>query len=153
MKKNLCIAAIFATLWDSPLCRAAGQSSTTALAAQDMANPMATLLITAKVVGAFILVAGLMALVFKIMQRAGVGTAAGRGSLISVLETRAIAPKKYISVVQIGDQQLAVGITENAVSLLCQLEKPVTVPPATGQNPAFATLLQKISRKKSEEAQ
>ncbi len=71
-----------------------------------------------------------------------------------MLETRPIAPKKYISVVQIGNQQVAVGISEQNISLLCQLDEPLTLPTNTQTtHSTFAGLLDKInSRTKKEES-
>ena len=77
---------------------------------------------TVKVFGALLVVVGLMLLVLYLIKRAGLasGGAAGRGA-ISVLETRLIAPKKYIAVVEVAGRCLAVGITDNAITLLAEL--------------------------------
>lgn len=155
MKISVIAIFILLALGSTALSQAAPQptaASTPAL--QDMANPMTTLLTTAKVVGAFILVAGLMALLFKVMGKMGLGNNAAVGGLISVLETRAIAPKKYISVVQIGNKQLAIGIAENSISLLCPLEEPLPRPTSNSARPTpFANLLANLRRQKKGEEQ
>ncbi len=73
-----------------------------------------------KLLVAFLVVAGVMALVFKLMGKFGPASL-GKSGLIEVLDTRMIAQKKYISVVRIAGQDMAVGISENSISLLCPL--------------------------------
>ncbi len=47
----------------------------------------------------------------------------GRGSArsLEVLETAGIAPKKTVSLVRVGDKAVLVGVTDNGISLLCEL--------------------------------
>lgn len=83
-----------------------------------------------KLLAAFLVVAGVMVLVFKLMGKFG-PTSLGKSGLIEVLDTRMIAQKKYISVVRIAGQDMAVGISENNISLLCTLngEQKEETPP------------------------
>jgi flagellar biogenesis protein FliO len=75
-----------------------------------------------KILAAFLVVGGVMALVFKLMHKIGPKSMSKAG-LIEVLDTRMITQKKYISVIRIADQDLAVAISENNISLLCTLNK------------------------------
>ena len=122
MQKITSLIAIPAFLAWSTLALAAEEELAPALAEQ-MANPVATLTTIGKVIGGFFVVAGLMALAFKLIQRLGLGNSSGQGGRINILETRSLGPKKYISLVEVGGQQLAVGITEQQISLLCQLDQ------------------------------
>ncbi len=78
-----------------------------------------------KLLAAFMVVAGVMALVFKIMRKIG-PSSMGKTGLIKVLDTRMIAQKKYISVIRIAGQDMAVGISERDISLLCTLNTDTT---------------------------
>ncbi|MDA8165312.1 MAG: flagellar biosynthetic protein FliO, partial [Desulfobacteraceae bacterium] len=77
-----------------------------------------------KAFGALALVLGLIALLAVWLRKMGWGKdAPGRGgSLIRVLDTRMLAPKKYVAVLRIADEYLAVGITDQQINLLTKLE-------------------------------
>lgn len=75
-----------------------------------------------KVFGALLVVVGLMLVVLYLIKRAGLGVGRGRsGSAIAVLESRMVAPKKYVAIVEIADKCLALGITDHSISLLADL--------------------------------
>jgi len=102
----------------------------------------------AKVVGALLVVVGLMLVLLYAIKRLGLGQGrGGGGTAIAVLETRMLAPRKYISIVRVADRCLALGVTEQTISLLADLGEEGkaafanqrTSPPASG----FAALLQK----------
>lgn len=76
-----------------------------------------------KVAGALTLVVGLMMLTMKIIRKLGMGRSnLATGSLISILDTKMIAPKKYVAVLRIADELVAVGITDQQISLLSHIE-------------------------------
>lgn len=106
-----------------------------ALAPPDLGGLDTTLSII-KLIVAFIVVAGVMVLVFKMMGKFG-PAAMGKKGLIEVLETRMIAQKKYISVVRIGGQDMAVAVSENNISLLCTLNSKKTQPTPPPENQEF----------------
>ncbi len=84
--------------------------------------PMQSMAAIGKLLAAFLIIGALMALLFKVMKKMGLGHGAmSKGGLISVLDSRMIAPKKYISVVRIAGEDLAIGISDNNLSLLCKL--------------------------------
>ena len=107
-----------------------GQSGTTAaaLAPPALGGLTATFSII-KILAAFLVVAGVMALVFKLMHKIGPKSISKAG-IIEVLDTKMITQKKYISVIRIADQDLAVAISENNISLLCTLNKTAKTPTA-----------------------
>ena len=98
-----------------------------ALAPPDLGGVETTLSII-KLIAAFMVVAGVMALVFKLMGKFG-PTSQSKSGLIEVLDTRMIAQKKYISVVRIGGEDFAVAISDNNLTLLCTLNGVKTPQP------------------------
>lgn len=102
-----------------------------------------------KVFGSLLVVVGLMLLILYGIKRSGLGSGRSRGgSAITVLETRMVAPRKYIAIVEIADKCLAVGITEHNINLLADLGAEVKATLAGQSNvakpgTAFANLLNK----------
>lgn len=84
--------------------------------------PMESMAAIAKLLAAFLIIGTLMALLFKGMKKMGMGHGSlSQGGLITVLDTKLIAPKKYISVVRVAGEDLAIAISDNTFSLLCKL--------------------------------
>jgi flagellar biosynthetic protein FliO len=76
-----------------------------------------------KALAALALVLGLIILLTVWLKKMGWGTDhPGHGSLIKVLETRTIAPKKYVAVLQIAGELVVVGVTDQQINLLTRLE-------------------------------
>ncbi|MBU0484020.1 MAG: flagellar biosynthetic protein FliO [Proteobacteria bacterium] len=104
-----------------------------------------------KVTGALAIVVGLMMLVIWLIKKAGLGQGSSQhGSLISILDTRMIAPKKYVAVLDIAGEFVVVGITDQNINLLSKLDK-ITLPekPAekTGAKTAsFSGLLDRAAK-------
>jgi len=102
-----------------------------------------------KVFGSLLVVVGLMLLILYGIKRSGFGSGRSRGgSAIAVLETRMVAPRKYIAIVEIAGKCLAVGITEHNINLLADLGDEAKSALAGQSNTAkpgsnFANLLNK----------
>ncbi len=101
-----------------------------------------------KVFGALLVVVGIMLALLYFIKRTGLASGAGRGgSAIAVLETRMVAPKKYIAIVEIADKCLALGITEHAINLLADLgpetRSSLALQAPVKSGPGFAALLSK----------
>ena len=102
-----------------------------------------------KVFGALLVVVGLMLVLLYFIKRVGIGSGRSRGgSAIAVLETRMVAPRKYIAIVEIADKCLALGITEHNINLLADLGAEVKAALVNQSNAvkpgsAFAGLLNK----------
>lgn len=77
-----------------------------------------------KVMGAFALILGLMALMFIWLKKMGWNrTTLKQGSLLQVLDSRMISPKKSLIAVQVGGEEILVlGVSENNITLLSRLE-------------------------------
>nr|MBF0221634.1 flagellar biosynthetic protein FliO [Desulfobulbaceae bacterium] len=79
-----------------------------------------------KVMGSLAVVVGIMLLLFFLFKKSAFNKGlSAAGSLINVVESRMIAPKKYIAVVEIANKYVAVGITDNSITLLTDLESSV----------------------------
>ncbi len=116
-------------------------------AAMPLSETTSLLTAIAKVTGSLIVVIGLMLLLLHVIKRTGLGSGQTRnGSAITVLETRMVAPKKYITIVEIAGQCLALGVTDHAITRLADLGPEAMArltSPSAQANPAasFAGLL------------
>ncbi len=101
-----------------------------------------------KVFGALLLTLGLALLLARLLRKFGLTPAAGSQlGLITILDTKMIAPKKFVAVVRVADQTLALGVTEQQITLLGRLDSEAIVPPSAGQksqpSTSFSALLGK----------
>ncbi|MFZ5766036.1 MAG: flagellar biosynthetic protein FliO [Thermodesulfobacteriota bacterium] len=145
--QTVCHAAVIGLL---PSAVAGGESPPGAVTAPLTAmSEAATLgLLLLKVFGALLLTLGLVLVFAKLMRKFGLTPATGSQlGLITILDTKMIAPKKFVAVVRVADQTLALGVTEQQITLLGRLDSESIALPAEGQKsqPAtsFSTLLGK----------
>lgn len=76
-----------------------------------------------KVFGSLALVVGLMLLVMHFVKKLGIGRAMlESGKLIDVIDSRMIAPKKYVAVVRIAGECVALGVTDQQITLLANVD-------------------------------
>ena len=117
----------------------------------DFTETTSTAIILLKVFGALLLVVGLLALLTIWLKKLGLSQSGSyQGSLIKVLDTKMIAPKKYVVVVKVAEKNLALGVTDQQVSLLTALEEDVIIPSPPSSAPAqapFSTLLGKVLKR------
>ncbi|MEF3168261.1 MAG: flagellar biosynthetic protein FliO [Deltaproteobacteria bacterium] len=71
-----------------------------------------------RVIGAFVLVLGLLLLGAALLRRLAPRITGGRQNPIQVLATRAILPRKHLCLVRVGDKTLIIGASEGSMSLL-----------------------------------
>jgi flagellar biogenesis protein FliO len=75
------------------------------------------------------IVLGLLFLLLRLLKQTSWGRKEGTGGFaIRVLTTQMIAPRKYISLVEIGGEVLALGISEAQVNYLTKIEHPELLP-------------------------
>ena len=131
---------------------AATLAETTALnSGGELASTASLAAVLFKVVGALILVVGIM--VFIVMWMKKMGRAKGglkQGSLVKLIDTKMIAPKKYVAVVQVGNNMLALGVSDQQITMLHQLDKTENLSNSDSQtkrtrNVPFAGFLSKAS--------
>lgn len=102
----------------------AQQAAPAAKAAVGLPQTTSLYLTMLKAMGALILILGLIVLIAIGLKKLGWGKdLPGRGgALIKVIDTRMLAPKKYVAVLQIADELMAVSITDQQINLLSRLE-------------------------------
>lgn len=78
----------------------------------------------------------------------------GRGkNMIKVVATQPLTSKGRVQMIEIGGRQYLLGVTEQNITLLDKLEKPLTAaqaPESAELKTPFSTLLSKISSKNNE---
>ncbi|HFQ80959.1 MAG TPA: flagellar biosynthetic protein FliO [Desulfobacterales bacterium] len=100
--------------------RAAAASSNPAAPGSDTMNLMAAV---ARMAGALALVVGLLLLLIYILKKSGLAQGVkGGGTRIKIIETRMVAPKKYIAIADVAGKYMALGITEHNINLLTRLK-------------------------------
>lgn len=119
-----------------------------------------TSLVTAifKVLGSLAVVVGLMLLLFFLLKKYGFNKGlSATGSLINVVESRMIAPKKYIAVVEIANKCVAVGITDNSMTLLTDVDNSFindsNAPRQKSSTVPFSGLLKKAAHARQNQSQ
>jgi flagellar protein FliO/FliZ len=100
--------------------------------------------------------AGMIAFIFLLaycvkrlqgMSRSNVGGLSGQGKLIKTLATTSIGLKEKISLIQVGEQQLLIGITPQSIQTLLVLETPIKQEDIEQQTPVFQAILKKALQK------
>ena len=137
--------AVFYGFNQAVCCWAAETAAPTAAGGLSGATSLLSAIV--KVFGSLLVVVGLMLVLLYFIKRTGLGSGRGRGSsAIAVLETRMVAPKKYVAIVEVAGKCLALGITDHNINLLADLgaeAKAALSPQAMGAKPGstFAGLL------------
>ncbi|MBU4263654.1 MAG: flagellar biosynthetic protein FliO [Proteobacteria bacterium] len=121
----------------------------------DLAQTTSLALTIMKVMGSLILTVGIMLLLAIWFRKLGLSRAGlQQGRLISIIDTKMIAPKKYVAVVQVADQTLALGITDQQITILTKLERGATqIQESQEESPqqtSFASLLAKLVKRGSQ---
>lgn len=124
-------------------------TNTPSLAAPQTTSGLAMAIL--KVCGALAVVVGLLILTLRLLRKMGFGNTTMRnGGLIRILDTRMIAPKKYVTVLEIAGQNLALGVTDHQITLLAHLDPQPESQRESAREPksptsSFANLLKKAT--------
>jgi len=79
-----------------------------------------------KVMGSLSIVIGLMILLIHFIKKSGITQGVSTpGSLIKVIETKMVAPKKYITIVDIAGKYVALGVTDHNINTLTNLDDTI----------------------------
>lgn len=81
------------------------------------------------------------------MSSAGRGGLAKKGQAIKTLATISLGLKEKVSLIQVGEQQLLVGITPHSIQTLLVLDEPISEGDLEQQAPAFQAILKKALNK------
>jgi flagellar protein FliO/FliZ len=127
------LALPFSVLAAEPLAQAAAPVAGSSVAGQ----------LTQLVLG-LSLVLGLiffLAWLLRRVQRAG---PAGKGQVIELIGSRALGPRDRLVLVQVGNEQILLGLTPGTITALHVLKEPVQVPSAEKATPEFAQRLMEL---------
>lgn len=95
----------------------------------------------------FILLLAYWAKRLQNMNSAGRGGLAKKGQAIKTLATISLGLKEKVSLLQVGEQQLLVGITAHSIQTLLVLDEPISEEDIEQSAPAFQAILKKALNK------
>jgi flagellar protein FliO/FliZ len=75
------------------------------------------------------------------------GSFASSGKMIQTLATVSLGLKEKISLIQVGEQQLLIGITPQSIQTLLVLDKPIEQADIEQQTPVFQAIFKKALNK------
>lgn len=154
---SLPVAVLF---WLGPVLAQAAEDGVTLTG---NAETMTLAVAIVKVVGSLAVVIGLMVLAMHLVKKLGIGRAMFEsGKLIDVIDSRMIAPKKYVAVVRIAGECVALGVTDQQITLLANVDGHFQKDGEDGSTalreknrPSFASALERaatlVGRKKADE--
>ncbi|MHC8342951.1 flagellar biosynthetic protein FliO [Pseudomonas sp. RT6P73] len=140
MKKvlGLLLALPFSVLAAEPVATAA-----TAAAAPAASSGVAGQL--TQLVFGLLLVLGLIFFLAWLLRRVQQAGPAGKGQVIELIGSRALGPRDRLMLVQVGNEQILLGLSPGTITALHVLKEPIEVPTTTEKaTPEFAQHLLKI---------
>ena len=92
-----------------------------------------------------LLVLGLIFFLAWLLRRVQQAGPAGKGQVIELIGSRALGPRDRLMLVQVGNEQILLGLSPGSITALHVLKEPVEVPTAGEKaTPEFAQHLLKI---------
>ncbi|EJM57015.1 flagellar biosynthetic protein FliO [Pseudomonas sp. GM49] len=88
-----------------------------------------------------LLVLGLIFLLAWLLRRVQQAGPAGKGQVIEIVGSRALGPRDRLMLVQVGNEQILLGLSPGSITALHVLKEPVQVPSAEKPTPEFAQRL------------
>lgn len=104
-----------------------------------------------KVVGGLIIVVGIMFFLVMWLKKMGLTKGAlHQGKLIKLIDSKMIAPKKYVAVVQVGGDLIALGVSDQQITMLHHMDShDKMIEPGAGDkkkmNAPFSGILSKAT--------
>jgi flagellar protein FliO/FliZ len=125
------------------------------LAAEPVANAAAAPAVNSGVAGqlaqlvlGLLLVLGLIFFLAWLLRRVQHAGPAGKGQVIELIGSRALGPRDRLMLVQVGNEQILLGLSPGTITALHVLKEPVQVPRATEKaTPEFAQRLMELMGK------
>jgi len=134
---GLALALPFSVLAAEPVATA------TATAAPAVSSGVAGQL-TQLVLG-LLLVLGLIFFLAWLLRRVQQAGPAGKGQVIELIGSRALGPRDRLMLVQVGNEQILLGLSPGTITALHVLKEPVQVPSGTEKaTPEFAQRLMEL---------
>ena len=92
-----------------------------------------------------LLVLGLIFFLAWLLRRVQQAGPAGQGQVIALIGSRALGPRDRLMLVQVGNEQILLGLSPGTITALHVLKEPVEIPTASEKaTPEFAQHLLKI---------
>ncbi|MFS2199525.1 flagellar biosynthetic protein FliO [Pseudomonas sp. Pseusp3] len=88
-----------------------------------------------------LLVLGLIFLLAWLLRRVQQAGPAGKGQVIDIVGSRALGPRDRLMLVQVGNEQILLGLSPGSITALHVLKEPVQVPSSEKPTPEFAQRL------------
>ncbi len=123
---------------------AAEPVATTAAVAAPVVNSSIAGQLTQLVFG-LLLVLGIIFFLAWLLRRVQQAGPAGKGQVIELIGSRALGPRDRLMLVQVGNEQILLGLSPGTITALHVLKEPVPVPSTSEKaTPDFAQQLLKI---------
>lgn len=91
-----------------------------------------------------LLVLGLIFFLAWLLRRVQQAGPAGKGQVIELIGSRALGQRDRLVLVQVGNEQILLGLTPGTITALHVLKEPVQVPSGEPATPEFAQRLMEI---------
>ncbi|WP_095963855.1 flagellar biosynthetic protein FliO [Pseudomonas sp. ACN5] len=88
-----------------------------------------------------LLVLGLIFFLAWLLRRVQQAGPAGKGQVIEIVGSRALGPRDRLMLVQVGSEQILLGLSPGSITALHVLKEPVQVPGTEKPTPEFAQRL------------
>jgi flagellar protein FliO/FliZ len=88
-----------------------------------------------------LLVLGLIFFLAWLLRRVQQAGPAGKGQVIELIGSRALGPRDRLMLVQVGNEQILLGLSPGTITALHVLKEPVQVPVTEKATPEFAQRL------------
>jgi flagellar protein FliO/FliZ len=136
------VKGFFAAAAMLPLSVLAAEPVATAAAAPAAGSGVAGQL--AQLVLGLLLVLGLIFFLAWMLRRVQQAGPAGKGQVIDIIGSRALGPRDRLVLVQVGNEQILLGLSPGTITALHVLKEPVQVPSAEQASPEFAQRLMEL---------
>ncbi|WP_025132291.1 flagellar biosynthetic protein FliO [Pseudomonas sp. PH1b] len=91
-----------------------------------------------------LLVIGLIFFLAWLLRRVQQAGPSGKGQVIELIGSRALGPRDRLVLVQVGNEQILLGLTPGTITPLHVLKEPVQVPSSEQATPEFAQRLMEL---------
>nr|WP_256352743.1 flagellar biosynthetic protein FliO [Pseudomonas sp. PDM31] len=125
-----------------PVCVLAAETVATTAAAPVASSGVAGQL--TQLVFGLLLVLGLIFFLAWLLRRVQQAGPAGKGQVIELIGSRALGPRDRLMLVQVGNEQILLGLSPGTITALHVLKEPVQVPSSEKATPEFAQRLMDI---------
>nr|WP_241493045.1 flagellar biosynthetic protein FliO [Pseudomonas mediterranea] len=120
----------------------AAEPANTVAAASTAGSGMAGQLV--QLVLGLLLVLGVIFLLAWLLRRVQQAGPTGKGQVIDIVGSRALGPRDRLVLVQVGNEQILLGLSPGTITALHVLKEPVQVPATDQATPEFAQRLMEL---------